>query len=285
MAACARRKITITALSRNGKVRFRVTGATSGNVHLRVRQLEAHLDPELTNRIARSVVAGKLQNCRHMISRWMWDATDPRRGALQYARDRVTEAIATLAAAHDGDTIRGIEGHGTYWYFRALRIALSDTPFSFHGRNRRPPRDASNALMSFVYALTLNEASGALEAAGLDPQIGYLHRLRSGRPALALDLIEELRPIHADRFSVRMLRRRQLQPDDFRTTVGGACHLTDDGRTAVLKEYSRYRDETVHHSLLDRDIPRWSLVQIQATLMARHLRGDLTDYAPYLADT
>lgn len=283
MDACVKRSVAITALTRNGRVRFRVTGGTTGNVHLRVRQLDAHHDPGRTASIARSLVAGKLQNCRRLVSRWIWDSNGRSRTSLEYHRERIGDAIRSLAGASTGDRIRGIEGHGTYRYFRALGIALSDTPFPFSGRNRRPPRDAANALMGFLYALTLNEAVGALEAVGLDPQVGYLHGLRAGRPALALDLIEELRPAHADRFTTRMLRRRQLDPEHFRTTPGGAWHLTGAGRRIVLEHYSNYRDEAVHHRLLERSIPRWSLPQIQATLMARHLRGDLDQYPPYLA--
>lgn len=283
MDACIKRSIPITALTRNGRVRFRVGGGTTGNVHLRVRQLQAHEHAGRTAAIARCLVAGKLQNCRRLVSRWIWDSTGRAQAALEYHRERISDAICALAGASAGDRIRGIEGHGTYRYFRALRVALADTPFRFIGRNRRPPRDAANALMGFLYALTLNEAVGALEAVGLDPQVGYLHRLRAGRPALALDLIEELRPAHADRFTVRMLRRRQLAPDHFKMTPGGACHLTDEGRRLVLERYSSYRDELVDHGLLERTIPRWSLPQIQATLMARHLRGDLDRYPPYLA--
>lgn len=283
MDACAKRAMPVTALARNGRVRFRVTGASSGNVHLRVRQLDAHRGDEHSARIARSIVAGKLQNCRQLASRWSWDAADQTRGALDRQRVAIGEAIDALTAATTGDQIRGIEGHGTYLYFRALRLALAGTPFPFSGRNRRPPRDAANALMGFVYALTLGEIVGALEAIGLDPQIGFLHRLRAGRPALALDVIEELRPAHADRLTTRMLRRRQLSMDDFVETPGGAWHLTDGGRRLVLEEYTRSRDETIYHALLDRTIPRWSLPHVQATLMARHLRGDLDEYAPYLA--
>lgn len=285
MDACAKRAIPVTALARNGRVRFRVTGATSGNVHLRVRQLEAHRDHARTARIARSLVAGKLQNCRMLVSCWSWDAPDRMRKALDRQREQIGEAIAALVTATTGDQIRGIEGHGTYLYFRALRLVMADTPFAFHGRNRRPPRDAANALMGFVYALTLGEMAGALEAVGLDPQIGFLHGLRAGRPALALDVVEELRPAHADRFTTRMLRRRQVRPEHFVETPGGAWHLTEDGRRLVLEEYTRYRDETIHHALLDRTIPRWSLPHVQATLMARHLRGDVDEYAPYLAQS
>jgi CRISPR-associated protein Cas1 len=141
-----------------------------------------------------------------------------------------------------------------------------------------------NALLSFAYSLLLGETIGALDSVGLDPQIGFLHGVRSGRPSLALDILEEFRPAIADRFAIRLIKLRMLQDAHFVRTLGGACYLTDEGRGVVLKEYERFKDEEVPHRLLGRRVPRWALPQIQATLMARHLRGDLAAYAPYLVE-
>lgn len=284
MAACTKRGIRLTSLTRSGRIRYRVVGASSGNVTLRISQLEASTHDPASDMIARSVVAGKLQNSRTMISRWLWDADTWQRNHLEQRRQQVTDSLQRLAGASTGDRIRGIEGDAARSYFRALSLALHSTPFPFSARVRRPPRDPVNALLSFTYSLVTGEAAGALEAVGLDPQIGFLHRVRTGRPSLALDLVEELRPAHADRFCVRMLRRRELDPEThFTLTPGGACHLTDDGRKQVLQRYEQFRDEEVNHRLLGRSVPRWSLPQIQATLLARHLRGDLPEYPPYLA--
>lgn len=282
MATCVKRGIPVTSLTRNGTIRFRVTGGTAGNVHLRVSQLQAHLDPSETAAIARSLVAGKLQNARAMMSRWLWDASGRTRAVLRRQREGLDETIGALSDASATDQIRGLEGTGAYRYFAAMRAVLAPIGLGFSGRHRRPPRDPVNALLSFTYGLALSEVVGAVQAVGLDPQVGFLHRLRSGRPSLALDLVEELRPAYADRFVVRMLRRGEMTIDSFETTAGGACHLTDGARRDVLGAWSRYRDEVVFHRLLERNVPRWSLPQVQATLMARHLRGDLPAYAPYL---
>lgn len=283
MAACVQRGIRVTAHTRSGRIRFCVSGATGGNVELRTRQLQAFQDPEASAAIARSLVAGKLQNARAMINRWAWDSHPRERSLLDDQRERIGDALRALSGATDGDRIRGIEGDGSRRYFRALAVALSRTPFPFRARTRRPPLDPPNALLSFVYSLVHAELVGAAESHGLDPQVGFLHRLRPGRASLALDIAEELRPAHADRFSVRLLRRGELTPEDFTTRPGGACHLSDDGRAKVLQRYEAYRDTDTDHPLLDRAIPRWSLPHVQTTLMARHLRGDLTDYPPYLA--
>ena len=284
LAECAKRGIAITALTRGGRIKYRVVAGGSGNVLLRMRQLEVYNSPEASDVIARNIVAGKVQNSRRLVNRWMWDADPIDRRRLATYRDHLSDALQRLAGASTGDRIRGIEGDAARSYFRALSVAMEDTPFPFKARIRRPPRDSVNALLSFLYTLLTNEMAGALEAVGLDPQVGFLHRARPGRPSLALDLIEELRAPHVDRFVVRLLRRREISPEDgFTLKPGGACYLTDDGRRHVLSRYEAYREEVIEHRLLDRAVPRWSLPQIQATLLARHLRGDLEEYPPYLA--
>jgi len=282
ISLCVAKGVRLTALARNGKVRFTVGAATSGNVHLRVAQYEAHQEPAHTAELSRQMVAGKLQNARRVVNRWVWDSDGAARFALREHGDGINRALAALETASDADRIRGLEGDGSRRYFRALHIALAPTPFAFHVRTRRPPRDPANALLSFTYGLVLGEVTGAIEALGLDPQIGFLHRLRPGRPSLALDLIEELRPSHADRFAVRLMRRREISPEHFISAPGGACYLTDAGRRVVLNKYEDFRDEEVDHILLNRKLPRWSLPQVQATLLARHLRGDLPAYPPFL---
>lgn len=279
-----RRRIRIAALSKTGRLRFCIGGPTGGNVHLRVAQHQHSLDPNLSDAIARTLVAGKLQNCRHVMQRWLWDASDLTSPVIEAEVEAVAACIRMLEGLRGGDRIRGVEGDGSRRYFKALGIHLgsSDPPIAFGNRNRRPPRDETNALLSFTYGLLLTELVGAAEAVGLDPQIGFLHRPRSGRPSLALDLLEELRPSVADRFAVSALRRRQIRNEHF-TRVGGACYLTEAGREALLELWEDFRGEEVDHKVLGRSVGRWTLSTVQATLMARHLRGDIPIYPPYIS--
>lgn len=283
LAECARRRVRLTALKRSGGVRFTVGGPLSGNVHLRLAQVRTADSPRATTALCRSFVAGKLQNCRSLLRRWAWDEADPDpTWVLKESVASIGRGIEALSHAYDPDRIRGIEGDGTRRYFQGMRATLFRSGLSFTVRTRRPPRDPVNALLSFVYGLALSEIIGALESVGLDPQIGFLHGFRPGRPALALDMIEEMRPAVCDRFAVRCIKRSQVGAAHFTFTPGGACYLSDDGRVAVLKLYETFREEQVQHRLLDRSVPRWSLPSIQATLLARRLRGDLSEYAPYL---
>lgn len=283
MGELARRGVRVAALSRTGRLRFYIGGATRGNVHLRIAQVTHTNQPETSARLARWLVAGKLQNCRRAVMRWAWSADGGFQRLLKGEAETIGDRIQALQGVVDGDKIRGIEGDGTRRYFRCLgmHLGLSDAQMSFERRSRRPPRDPVNALLSFTYGLVLAELVGSIDAVGLDPQIGFLHRARSGRPALALDLLEELRPSVADRFSVTVLARRQVREEHF-DFVGQACYLSDEGRAALLSLYDEFRSEEVDHPVLGRRIGRWALPTVQATLMARHLRGDLPVYPPFI---
>lgn len=286
IAACVKRGVRLSSLQRNGRLRFSAGGTVGGNVHLRVAQVVAATDPEHVAALARWFVAGKLQNYRRLLLRWSWDAEGIRRGNLNQQADVVAERVGALVGVTNGDRIRGIEGDATRRYFKGLasQLASTGTRLYFSGRNRRPPRDPVNALLSFTYGLVLTELVGALDAVGLDPQVGYLHGLRSGRPALALDLLEEFRPAVADRLAVRMIARHQVRAEHFLVTPGGACYLTDEGRGHVLNAYEAFKEEETPHRLLGRNVPRWSLPAVQATLLARHLRGDIPAYPPFVLE-
>lgn len=279
-----RRGIRIAALSKTGRLRFVIGGPLGGNVHLRVAQHQLAFDVERANDLARTLVAGKLQNCRRMMQRWLWDAKDPSRAVIEEEIRAIGEVIQSLALLNDGDRVRGAEGDGSRRYFKCLGIHLAaQTPaIRFDRRSRRPPRDSANAVLSFVYGLILTELIGGLDAVGLDPQVGFLHRPRSGRPSLALDLLEEFRSSVADRFSVALLTRKQLVDSDF-DQLGGACYLSAAGRERLLTLWEEYRTEEVPHAILGRPVGMWALPTVQATLMARHVRGDLPCYPPYLA--
>jgi len=284
MGELVRRGIRVAALSRTGRLRFTVGGATSGNVHLRLSQFDASSDPLKAARIARWIVAAKLENCRRAVQRWSWGAQGADREIMDREVRVIADRIADLTGTTDGDKIRGIEGDGTRRYFRCLALHLDtgDEAMTFVRRSRRPPRDPVNAVLSFTYGLLLAELVGALDAVGLDTQVGFLHRPRSGRPGLALDLLEELRPSLADRFSVGVLMRRQIRLEHFQV-VGSGFYFTDEGRIALLGLYDQYRSGDVEHRVLGRSVGRWMLPTVQATLLARHLRGDLPVYAPYLS--
>jgi len=283
---CTRAGIRVSALRRNGRLRFTVGGPTKGNVLLRVAQYRLAADESSAAELARDFAAGKLQNCRRLLRRWSWDASGITRELIVEQAEGIENNLSRLGGARDGDTIRGVEGDAARRYFKGLGAHLEQATdgFVFLQRTRRPPRDQVNALMSFLYGLVLGEVTGALETVGLDPQVGYLHGLRPGRPSLALDLVEEFRPALADRFAVSLLTRRQLRLEHFSAAAGGAWYLSDEGRQALFPLYETYRSEEVHHDVLARSVPRASLPMVQATILARRIRGDLPAYVPYLME-
>ena len=282
LEACVSRRIRVAALGMGGKVRFVVGGITGGNVHLRTSLYRAVTDEAHTLTISKAIVAAKLQNSRRVIARWARDEKEP--SEAKRLADRATQIgarIPCLVEAQSGDHVRGIEGDAARIYFRALAQVLSKSEFSFSKRTRRPPRDPVNSILSFTYSLLVTEYIGATESVGLDYQIGFLHRARSGRPSLALDLVEELRPI-TDRFVVSLIRRRQLQKDSFTRTRGGGVYLSEAGRAILLEAWEAHKETELHHPLFSNRVERWALPSIQATLLARHLRDDLPSYPPFV---
>ena len=283
LAACVKREIRVASLRRSGAMRFVVGGPLSGNVHLRIAQHEAVLSEEHSLAIARSLVAAKLQSSRAMLMRWSRDAENPsHQQGLNRRADMVAERISRVPGAGSADLLRGLEGDAARIYFGGLGQHLADFGLRFSARTRRPPRDPVNSLMSFCYGLLTTELVGALNAVGLDHQLGFLHRPRAGRPSLALDLAEEMRPL-TDRFAVALLTRRQLGARHFVRTPGGAVYLEDDGRDIVLKSWEAHKEKSIPHRILRRPVDRWALPTVQATLMARHLRGDLRHYPPFVS--
>jgi len=281
---CVDAGVRVASLKANGKVRFVVSGTVQGNVLLRVAQYRARDGGRIQLQLARTFVAGKLQNFRRIVSRWAADSDAATRGLLEEQRRNIQARLDRLASARTGDAVRGIEGDATRRYFKAMGAHLhaSGVPLAFQQRTRRPPRDPVNTMLSYVYGLLLVEVTGALEAVGLDPQVGYLHDLRPGRASLALDMLEELRVAVADRFVVAALTRRSIPPDSFIVRAGGACYLSDEGRRHVLMLWDEHRRGEVVHRLLDHTVARSQLPTLQATLLARHLRGDLPAYPPFV---
>ncbi len=282
LEACVRHGIRVTALRMGGSVRFVVGAATGGNVHLRMSQYRAVADEKHSLVLAKAIVAAKLHNSSRVVDRWARDekdSADTKR--LAASATQIAERVSRLADADTGDRVRGIEGDAARIYFRGVSQAVSKSEMGFLQRTRRPPRDPINAMLGFCYALLVTEFVGAAESVGLDYQMGFLHRPRSGRPSLALDLAEELRAL-TDRFIVSRVRRRQVGPDDFIRTPGGGVYMSDEGRTSLIKAWEDHKEVEIYHRISNRKIGRWALPSVQATLLARHLRGDLPAYPPFV---
>ncbi len=281
---CAEDGRSLVWLDQRGRFRARVEGQTRGNVLLRRAQHLALSDREHRERIARQIVAGKIQNSRQVLMRAVRETDGAEATYLGEAALELAMVLERLRETRNLDVLRGMEGESARTYFGVFgyMVRADRDVFTPAGRTRRPPRDRINAVLSFLYTLIRFECGSALEGAGLDPQVGYLHALRPGRPALALDLMEELRPILADRLALTLVNRRQLKPEHFETTPGGGVLLNEEGRKNVLVAYQRRKEEEVHHRVLDQKLPVGLVPHIQARLLARHLRGELREYPPFL---
>lgn len=283
---CAEDGRSVIWLDRNGRFKGRLEGATSGNVLLRRAQHLALSDDARRLTISRNFVAGKIRNARHVLLRGARDAADfDERVLLRDASERLRLTVERLPSRQDLDLLRGDEGDAARTYFDVFGLLIRGDreAFDFVTRSRRPPRDRINAVLSFLYTLVRADCVAALEGVGLDPQIGFFHALRPGRPALALDLMEELRPVVADRLALTLVNRAQLLRDDFEEKPGGAVYLSEHGRKTVIVAYQKRKQEEIDHRALDKKTPVGLLPHVQARLLARHLRGDLSAYPPYLA--
>lgn len=278
---------TLVFLDDNGRFKARLEGPVSGNVLLRQAQHRRAAEPEFVLWAAKAIVAGKLRNSRHVLMRGAREsASGDDEQALSKAAESLAGALARVEHAGDLDTVRGIEGESARNYFAAFpHLVRADrrSAFAPEGRTRRPPRDRMNAVLSFLYALLMNDCRSAAEAVGLDPQVGYLHAVRPGRAALALDLMEELRAVLADRLALTLVNRGQIKEGDFLVRDGGAVNLKPDSRRSVVVAYQERKREEVSHPMLAQRIPLGIVPLVQARLLARALRGDVESYVPYLA--
>lgn len=288
LGACCAAGISMNHMTEQGRFLARVEGPVSGNVHLRRTQYRWADDAAKRAAIIKSIVAGKILNQRAVIARAQRDhgarLSGDGRDSLAAATKRFSLIVRRLQKPLSADELRGAEGEAANVYFSVFdHLVLGEKPlFSFNGRSRRPPLDAINALLSFVYALLTSDARAALESVGLDPAVGYLHTDRPGRPGLALDLMEEFRPYFADRLVLSLVNRRQLTAKDFRSLDNGATLLTDEGRKAVLVAYQERKRDELQHPFLDEKVTVGLLWFIQAQLLARYLRGDLDAYPPFV---
>lgn len=282
---CADDGRSLVWMTRHGRYKGQLAGPVSGNVLLRRAQHEVMSDAMRTAFIARQIVAGKLQNSRIQLLRSARDskASSTRRD-LSNAAAHLASILERLKEIDVLDEIRGAEGEAARIYFSMFQQMVSSRQddFVFRGRTRRPPRDRVNAVLSFLYALVAAECAAALEEVGLDPQVGYLHALRPGRPALALDLMEEFRSSVADRLTLTLINRRQLTAKHFEETPGNGVFLTEDGRKTVLAAYQTRKETEITHRILQQPVPVGLVPHIQARLLARHIRGDLEHYIPFI---
>lgn len=285
MGACAQHGIALTFCTPRGRFLARVVGQTQGNVLLRRMQYRAADDPAQSCRIARNMIFGKVYNGRWSIERTRRDHAMRIDDARFAAVSAQLHAMLPQIAAEDSlESLRGLEGVAAAAYFSMLNdmILREKETFYFKERSRRPPLDAFNALLSFAYTLLAHDCASALESAGLDAYVGYLHRDRPGRESLALDLMEELRPCFADRFVLTLINNRIINAADFQLRESGAVFLTDAARKTMLQKWQERKKETITHPFLEEKVP-WGLVPyVQSLLLARYLRGDLDGYPPFL---
>ncbi len=282
---CAENSVAVCFLTQNGRFLARVEGPVSGNVLLRREQYRRADCPTVSAAIARNLVLAKAANARTVLQRGARDhGSNGPNDPIPTAVRRIGNILDEVSRAATLDGIRGHEGDAGRVYFEAFDglITAQKEDFFFQERTRRPPLDNVNALLSFVYTLLAHDCVGALESVGLDPQVGFLHRERPGRPSLALDLMEQFRPFFADRLVLSLINLRQVQGKGFSKSESGTVEMNDDTRKEVLIAYQKRKQEEIRHPFLDETMPVGLLMYAQALLLARHLRGDLDEYPPFI---
>ena len=285
MHRLADQAIALVLLDDNGRFKARLEGAVSGNVLLRQAQFQRITDPVFTLDIARACVAGKVKNTRQVLQRGAREAkSEEDAKTLARLADDLAASLRALPGVTSLDSLRGVEGEAARQYFSGLNLLVRPdqrAAFAMNGRTRRPPRDRFNAVLSFLYAMWMNDCRSALEAAGLDPQVGFLHALRPGRAALALDLMEEFRS-WADRLALTLINRGQLSTGNFILREGGGVSLEPAARKIVVVAYQERKKDEINHPLLSQPVPLGLVPLVQARLLARALREDGAPYVPFV---
>ena len=282
---CAEKDVTVSFLTENGRFLARVQGPVSGNVLLRREQYRRADNPKATASIVKSILTGKLANCRTVLKRALRDHPDKvDAGAIRTAANKIGYSLESLQDDLPLDVLRGIEGEAARVYFSVFDhlVIAQKQDFYFRERNRRPPLDRVNCLLSFIYTIVLHDVRSALETTGLDPAVGFLHRDRPGRPGLALDMMEEFRPFLADRMALSMINLNQIKPGGFTTVESGAVLMDDETRKTLLTAYQKRKQDTIDHPYLNEKVSIGILFYSQALLMARFLRGDIDGYPPFI---
>jgi len=284
MQLCSDNNVGLSFLTPHGKFLARVNGRVRGNVLLRRTQYRRADSPRESLEIAKSFITGKIVNCRTVLGRGIRDHGD----VIDCDKVRAVDALLIenllkIENCSSADTLRGIEGNCAKFYFIMLDdlILRQKEDFYLVERNRRPPLDNMNALLSFLYTLLAHEVESALETVGLDPYVGFFHTDRPGRASLALDMMEELRPFMAERLALNLVNMRQINGDDFLKKENGGVIMTDSGRKEVIGAWQKRKRDVITHPYLNEKIPIGLLPYVQAMLMARFLRGDIDGYPPY----
>lgn len=283
MRLCMDSNVAISFLTEHGAFQGRVVGAAHGNVLLRRRHYRMADDPATAGRLASRFVIGKLANSRHVLDRAIHDHA-AQTARINEIRSALAEHVRTARDAAEVDHVRGIEGDASRLYFSVFDnlILQNKDGFFFRERSRRPPLDAMNSLLSFLYTLLMHDVRAALETVGLDSAVGFLHQDRPGRPSLALDMMEELRPMLADRLALTLVNRRQVEPAGFVAKESGGIIMDDQTRKKVLTAWQTHKQEEIRHPFLDEKIRLGLVPYAQSLLLARHVRGDIDDYPPFI---
>jgi len=285
MQLCTERGVSISFLSERGRFIARVEGPVSGNVLLRREQYRRADDEQASALLVTPMVQGKVANGRNVLLRAARESQSPDETTdLRKAAERLSILLKRIDAAKGVDAIRGLEGESARTYFSVFNhlITVQKEAFRFTGRNRRPPLDRMNALLSFLYTLLGHDMRSALETVGLDPAVGYLHKDRPGRPGLSLDLMEEFRAFLADRLALSLVNRRQVTESGFTIKQTGGVVMTDETRKVVLTAWQKRKSDELMHPFLQEKATVGLLPLLQARLLARHLRGDLDAYPPFI---
>ena len=285
MGACAKRNIALSFMKQSGKFLARVVGEVRGNVTLRRTQYRLSDSPEESNKIARNFILGKIYNARWVVERATRDY--PMRldvDKLKGVSKVLVNSLKLVQQSENLEQLRGYEGEAASQYFSVFDdlILQQKESFYFHCRNKRPPLDNVNAMLSFVYTLLTHDVASALETVGLDPYVGFLHRDRPGRVSLALDMMEELRSVYADRFVISLINKKEVNLNGFTQKENGAVIMDDDTRKTILKAWQSKKQEIITHPFLQEKL-QWGLVPYaQAMLLARFIRGDLDGYPTFM---
>lgn len=285
MGKCAEENIALTFLTAHGRFLARVSGKTKGNVILRREQYRIADEEMKSLAIAKNCILGKIYNCRQVIDRAVRDhAARIDTGKLKSISLQLSDSLDNVKNSESLDSLRGYEGEAASRYFSVFDelILQQKEEFAFNGRNKRPPLDNMNAMLSFVYTLLTHDTASALETVGLDSYVGFLHTDRPGRVSLALDLMEELRPFFADRFVISLVNKRVINGKGFEKQESGAVFMTNETRREILRHWQERKQEKIKHPFLNETI-EWGLVpHVQAMLLARYIRGDLDGYPPFM---
>lgn len=285
MLACSQQGIGISFFSPYGRFQARVQGPQTGNVLLRRQQYRLTDDLEESAKVVRYIVAAKISNSRAVIQRMLRNNPECDAGKdLKLAADQLKRILKFLPDITDIDVIRGKEGEAAAKYFHVFDklVVQQKDEFSFSGRNRRPPTDPVNALLSFIYSIMLQDCVSALEGVGLDPYVGFLHRDRPGRQSLALDILEEFRACIGDRLALSLINLKQIKKSDFKYMENGAVQLSDSARKTLLSAYQKRKQESVQHPVLKEDVKIGLLFHTQAMLLSRFIRGDIDFYPAFV---